>query len=599
MGPASLRLLIPAIAVIPCVAFAQTFESMTEVPPPNNLNAPVGAADDGRVVGHGTCSDMGDSWCRVPNGEISFYRTPGGGFEQIDWGIADAVDLEPNQGLTSLKIIDASANLDYLTGNYWFTTFGPNGGSYSYPGRAFRWSRAGGFEALWPHEVDDGFLVQAMSADGAAVVGFVGNYYGDWTPRYTDPPRAGGRAARWTPGGGVEELGVPAFAEGSIATLVSADGSAIAGKLQYFGGIVTGFYWTTAQGVIGLGDLPGGQTGSSPVAMSNDGKVVVGSSWSAVGSEPFRWDATNGMMGLGFLPTSQSGSATAVSADGSTVVGYGTDFGSGNSSRAEAWIWTAAGGMRSLGVLPGGSSSTARYVSPDGSLVIGTSGRQAYCQWFGCADEDLFVWTEATGMRGVRDMLIAHGYDLSDWNSFGVGASSISISPNGKTIAVGTLHVSKSFSSTGPSPYDIYEGAYGSYQRGYVVQLDKLAAKIDVQPWSPLNQIDPDATGTIPVALLARTGTGPLDSNFDISKVDMASLRFGAGAAPAVVGPLNGVDFDADSRPDVAYAFSTFDAAIACGDTEVTLTGATTDGHAFVATDTIETVECETNTCHP
>ena len=57
---------------------------------------------------------------------------------------------------------------------------------------------------------------------------------------------------------------------------------------------------------MGLGDLPGGRVASFANAVSADGSVVVGHSSSALalGSayEAFRWTAADGMIGLGDLP---------------------------------------------------------------------------------------------------------------------------------------------------------------------------------------------------------------------------------------------------------------------------------------------------------
>ena len=82
------------------------------------------------------------------------------------------------------------------------------------------------------------------------------------------------------------------------------------------------------------------------------------------------------MVGLGDLPGGRFGSAAkAVSADGSVVVG-----GSGSDSGDEAFRWTEAGGMRNLKEmladdfrrdLTGWSLSGATGVSADGVTIVG------------------------------------------------------------------------------------------------------------------------------------------------------------------------------------------------------------------------------------
>jgi uncharacterized membrane protein len=83
----------------------------------------------------------------------------------------------------------------------------------------------------------------------------------------------------------------------------------------------------------GLGFLPG-TTQSTAYAVSADGSVVVGVSSGAI-SEPFIWTASGGMQSLQDVLTNQYGlgselsgwnlvSATGISADGTTIVGGGT-----------------------------------------------------------------------------------------------------------------------------------------------------------------------------------------------------------------------------------------------------------------------------------
>jgi hypothetical protein len=45
--------------------------------------------------------------------------------------------------------------------------------------------------------------------------------------------------------------------------------------------------------------------------------------------------------------------------------------------------------------------------------------------------------------------------------------------------------------------------------------------------------------------------------------------------------------------------FNVYDAGIACGDTEVQLTGSKNSGIPIEAFDTIVTEDCETGSCHP
>ena len=138
----------------------------------------------------------------------------------------------------------------------------------------------------------------------------------------------------------------------------------------------------------GLGDLPGGSFSSNATAVSADGSVVVGSSRSSNGLEAFRWEAGN-MVGLGTLSSGFfSSTANGVSADGSVVVGHSNTglFGT------EAFRWEA-GNMVGLGHLTGGGVfSFAHDVSDNGSVVVGFSVDP---------NEEAFRW-EAGNMVGRR-----------------------------------------------------------------------------------------------------------------------------------------------------------------------------------------------------
>ena len=232
--------------------------------------------------------------------------------------------------------------------------------------QAFRWTQGTGMVGLGDF-AGGPFSSEALavSADGSVVVGYGWNANGP-------------EAFRWTQATGMVGLGdLPGGLFSSLAFEVSADGSVVVG-----GGISTNgseaFRWTQAIGMVGLGDLAGGTFSSEALAVSADGSVVVGFGNSANGGEAFRWTQGTGMVGLGDLPGGIFYSyATGVSADGSVVVGYSaTDSFTG----AEAFIWNSTQGMRSLkqvltndyGLnLAGWTLNDARGISADGLTVVG------------------------------------------------------------------------------------------------------------------------------------------------------------------------------------------------------------------------------------
>jgi probable HAF family extracellular repeat protein len=284
---------------------------------------------------------------------------------------------------------------------------------------AYRWTAETGMVLLdwipggWYREVT------AVSADGSAVVGKgrsveLGRYEG----------------SRWTSDQGTIGLGsIHNSIISGEANAVSADGSVVVGR-SIAPGAPAGqgsnheeaFRWTSAGGMVGLGDLPNHRLWSNAHGVSADGNVVVGIGNIASENfeEAFSWTEADGMVGLGDLPDGGFWSeAFDASADGSVIVG----FGHGSSGR-EAFRWTSDGGMVGLGELLGGDfSSGASAVSADGSVVVGNSSTDA--------GNEFFVWTQATGMQRLQDLLEAGGTTgLSGWSNLNAG----DISDNGRWV---------------------------------------------------------------------------------------------------------------------------------------------------------------------
>lgn len=164
----------------------------------------------------------------------------------------------------------------------------------------------------------------------------------------------------------------------------------------------------TAAEFQGLGHLPGGDF-SEVSAVSADGSVVVGNSKDGGrlgASSAFRWSADTGMVGLGFLDGPNGNSwAQGVSADGSVVVG--ADF----TSDMRAFRWTLQGGIEEIA---GGRNAFG--ASADGSVVAGIArGRPSRP----------YRWTEQDGLER---------FDLQSGYEGGYGHA---ISDDGSTIIVG------------------------------------------------------------------------------------------------------------------------------------------------------------------
>lgn len=146
--------------------------------------------------------------------------------------------------------------------------------------------------------------------------------------------------------------------------------------------------------LIRLGDLPGGRLYSYANGVSDDGRVVVGMSISARGSEAFKWTRKEGMSALptaaGVSPregpngTKTWSSASLASADGSVITGtahFGQDV-----SRVIRW---AKQDGKDLGSLGSSKQSSLSSMSADGSIIVGTSGNST------------FLWTTKAGLKVV------------------------------------------------------------------------------------------------------------------------------------------------------------------------------------------------------
>jgi probable HAF family extracellular repeat protein len=283
--------------------------------------------------------------------------------------------------------------------------------------RAFRWTASDGpvdlgvFPSTDPPTFSD---ARDVSSDGSVVVGV------------SSHPTRGrlGVAYRWTAGGGMVDLGrlplshpPPGFR--ALANGVSADGRVVVGQAsgEY---TMEPFRWTESTGMASLGgfpEIPPGAASGEALDVSADGSVVVGWGTGAQGYQnAFRWTASGGMEPLGGFPTGYNSEAVAVSADGRTVVGR-----AGPGTRSRAFRWTAAEGVVWIGEEHPTRTSGASGVSADGRVVVGGTflgGNQL-------SDFEAVVWTAQEGKRSVKGVLEEAGVDLTGWtlvSAWGVSA---------------------------------------------------------------------------------------------------------------------------------------------------------------------------------
>lgn len=144
---------------------------------------------------------------------------------------------------------------------------------------------------------------------------------------------------------------------------------------------------------IPLGDLPGGDFYSSATAVSADGSTVVGSSMSGTGYDAFKWTEATGMVRLGTFGTNGVTGATSVSGNGKIIVG--NTYADVNSYvDSDPFIYFDGEGFSSLSGCGCHGSSTRVTISDDGTTVVGTGANgNAYA----------YRWTAQTGPVSLGD----------------------------------------------------------------------------------------------------------------------------------------------------------------------------------------------------
>lgn len=121
-----------------------------------------------------------------------------------------------------------------------------------------------------------------------------------------------------------------------------------------------------------IGKRPG-TASSGATAISGDGNVVAGYSdlnQNGVNIFPFRWTPQTGRQEIGPANGFLGGNVRDISRDGTTIVGSGGPLG-GNGSLG--WVWRESTGFSYLPSLANVEGTNASAVSADGSIIVGTS----------------------------------------------------------------------------------------------------------------------------------------------------------------------------------------------------------------------------------
>ena len=296
---------------------------------------------------------------------------------------------------------------------------------------------------------------------------------------------------------------------------ISADGAAISGSSDAGTGVGyrLSFRWTEATGMVGLGDLAGAEDNGGCYGISPDGAFCVGGSRTQDDSY-WQWHAFlhdgSTMLDLGTLPYVSDGwsHATDASNGGTVAVGY-ADHGDGYNQRA--FRWRKGIGMEALALPTGYVSSTATAVTPDGSTIVGQMGGWGY-------PTQAFVFTEANGVVGIGGRMAqgisadgtvvlgistnvaaywtqASGWVDLPWGGWGDGEGAFAISADHEVI-VG---------------HDRYHAYYRTPEGGtrWLENVLRDEHGVDLAGWQPMDQrgISDDGTVVAGSAYHAASGT--------------------------------------------------------------------------------------------
>jgi hypothetical protein len=283
---------------------------------------------------------------------------------------------------------------------------------------------------------------------------------------------AGASAWRWSKDRGVATLtgfagsnGMSSWGQPAAGAYTDTNGNQVA-ALAYSNSDLVG-------GPVVIGGYPGGvgfDTSLSEAYDVSDTGVAVGLAYDASSNAiAFRWTAAEGMTRLGVNRPANYSRANAISADGSTIVGWndqddggrtgviwqngvaldlidangnpvgeaqavnsdgsvvvGSGYDNPDTGNSEAWRWTAATGVQPIGCIEafGCGPAFAFALSDDGSVIVGASG-------FGF-DRSATIWTPANGMQLLADYATARGVTIPDGWTLKSGGG---VSADGQTLA--------------------------------------------------------------------------------------------------------------------------------------------------------------------
>ena len=123
-----------------------------------------------------------------------------------------------------------------------------------------------------------------------------------------------------------------------------------------------------------------------------------------------------------------------------------------------------------------------------------------------------------------------------------------------------------------------------------VIDTGRRNVEIDVLPGDEANVVYPNKAGKLPIAILS-------SAEFDATQVYVSGMTI--NQQPHVAELVGVENVDGLHGPDLVTQFSVQSSAIFCDDTEVSITGYTSNGEYISGTGAIDATECESGSCHP
>ncbi|MBK8915485.1 MAG: hypothetical protein IPM64_12975 [Phycisphaerales bacterium] len=261
-----------------------------------------------------------------------------------------------------------------------------SGGNSANFRRAFRWTPSGGMVNLGlAGSSTDSFAI-AVSADGTVVAGNASDN--------------GDAAWRWTQSGGFQAISVSGFAD-CVAGGMTPDGALVAGtRTNYFSLAEGVWWWTTSSAAF----VASPYIGTRVDGVSNDGSTIAISLAGALLAPDLAtyWRQSTGVVALPTPAPYSDAGLVDVNYNGTIFAGWVSGIGQLRAAR-----WTDSG-PQVFDPLTGFVSGRALDMHEYGDVIVGESNA-------GFNTDSGWIWIETFGLMRLSTYLANEGVDLTGW----------------------------------------------------------------------------------------------------------------------------------------------------------------------------------------